>query len=152
MSASSKLAVLYRAVPLFALLVGLAVAITGMYLLGTDLNEELTLGGLTNVLGILAAAYLVAFWTESLLSKVSTPWRQRLNKELDAVEDAVDYPVDVAEGIAAYLDDLRHGLPLAVEMATYPNELPATPREWADYRLNQYRLDALHAWHEKRSA
>jgi hypothetical protein len=87
MSASFKLNVLHRAVPLIALLAGTAVAITGMYLMGADTNRLLTLGDLLNVMGVLAVAYLVTYGINAQVSKAVAPWRQRLGREIAQSEN-----------------------------------------------------------------
>lgn len=82
MSASFKLTVLYRAVPLVALLTGTAVAITGMYLVGADPDRVLTLGDLFDVMGVLAIAYLVTYGINAQVAKAVAPLRQRLGREI----------------------------------------------------------------------
>ncbi|MEV5189273.1 hypothetical protein [Streptomyces werraensis] len=151
MKPERKLIVVDRVMPLVTVAAGAVIAIGALSLMNLDLDQQVTLNNLIGLVTALAAGHIVATGVDGLLSRVVGPYRDRL---LNTIESAgrPDYPIDVAIGLEAYLSDLRAGLPLAVEMAGPQGEMPESGQEWADYRLNPYRLDALTEWHDRHSA
>jgi hypothetical protein len=150
MNPQTKLTALDRTIPVVTLLAGGAVAISSLHAMHVDVNGQLTVGGLLSLASALGLAYLVAVSVDSLLWRALKPVRERL---LTATQpEPPQYPVAVAEAIEAYLDDLKAGLPLAVEMAGPEGEMPQTGDEWISYRIHPYRLDALTEWHTEHAA